>query len=86
MTDTFKFQSRGIHPVKRSGFPVTHAAYHTSTSVQGHTIRKGVTIDCGRMDPVGSQGMSDEIWLFHLYVMLSRATRMKDMLLLRPPP
>ena len=38
------------------------------------------------MGPVGSQGMSDEIWWFHLYVMLSRATRMKDMLLLRPPP
>ena len=30
--------------------------------------------------------MSDETWWFHLYVMLSRATRMKDMLLLRPPP
>ena len=30
--------------------------------------------------------MSDDIWWFHLYVMLSRATRMQDMLLLRPPP
>ena len=30
--------------------------------------------------------MSDESWWFHLYVMLSRATRMKDLLLLRPPP
>ena len=86
MTDYFKFQSRGTHPVKRSGFAVTHAGFHTSTSVQGHTIRTGVTIDCGRIEPSGSQGMSDETWWFHLYVMLSRATRMKDMLLLRPPP
>ena len=30
--------------------------------------------------------MSDETWWFHLYVMLSRATRMQDLLLLRPPP
>ena len=85
-TDHFKFQSRGVHPVKRSGFAVTHAAFHTSTSVQGHTIRTGVTLDCGRMQPQGSLGMSDESWWFHLYVMLSRATRMEDMLLLRPPP
>ena len=84
-TDHFKFQSRGTHPVKRSGFAVTHAAFHTSTSVQGHTIRTGVTIDCGRIEPQGSLGMSDESWWFHLYVMLSRATRMRDMLLLRPP-
>ena len=86
MTDYFKFQSRGTHPVKRSGFAVTHAGFHTSTSVQGHTIRTGVTIDCGRMEPSGMTGMSDETWWFHLYVMFSRATRMKDMLLLRPPP
>ena len=86
MTDYFKFQSRGTHPVKRSGFAITHAAFHTSTSVQGKTLRTGVTIDCGRIEVSGLQGMSDEIWWFHLYVMLSRATRMKDMLLLRPPP
>ena len=30
--------------------------------------------------------MTDETWWFHLYVMLSRATRMEDLLLLRPPP
>ena len=30
--------------------------------------------------------MSEDTWWFHLYVMLSRATRMNDMLLLRPPP
>ena len=85
-TDYFKFQSRGTHPVKRSGFAATHAAFYTSTSAQGHTLRTGVTIDCGRIEPHGTQGMSDATWWFHLYVMLSRATRMKDLLLLRPPP
>ena len=85
-TDHFKFQSNGVRPVKRSGFAVTHAAFHTSTSVQGHTIRTGVTIDCGRIEPHGAQGMSDDSWWFHLYVMLSRATRMQDLLLLSPPP
>ena len=86
MTDYFKWHSRGTHPVKRDGFPITHAAYHTSTSVQGKTIRTGVTIDCGRLEPTGGQGMSDDSWWFHLYVLFSRATRMEDMLLLRPPP
>ena len=85
-TDTFKFQSHGVHPVKRSGFAVTHAAFYTSTSVQGHTIRTGVTIDCARQPPQGSSGYTEEQWWFHLYVMFSRVTRMEDMLLLRPPP
>ena len=85
-TDFFKWQSRGAHPVKRNGFPMTHAAYHTSTSVQGKTFRTGVTIDCARMEPSGMQGISDDSWWFHLYVLFSRATRMEDMLLLRPPP
>ena len=31
-------------------------------------------------------GMADDAWWLHLYVMFSRATRMADMLLLRPPP
>ena len=30
--------------------------------------------------------MDDDVWWLHLYVMFSRATRMSDMLLLRPPP
>jgi len=29
--------------------------------------------------------MQDDTWWFHLYVMFSRATKMDDMLLLRPP-
>ena len=30
--------------------------------------------------------MNDDEWWLHVYVMLSRATCMEDMLLLRPPP
>ena len=30
--------------------------------------------------------MNDDNWWLNLYVMLSRATQMSDMLLLRPPP
>ena len=30
--------------------------------------------------------MTDDIWWFHLYVLFSRATRVDDLLLLRPPP
>jgi len=86
MSDDFKWQNKGVHPVKRDGFPLTHAAFHTSTSVQGHTLRTGVTIDCARIEPSGMQGLQDHTWWFHLYVMFSRATRMEDMLLLRPPP
>ena len=31
-------------------------------------------------------GRKDDEWWLHLYVMYSRATRMADMLVLRPPP
>ena len=65
---------------------MTHANYLTSTASQGQTIRTGVTIDCARVAPAGKQGMADEDWWLHLYVMFSRATCMEDMLLLRPPP
>ena len=67
-------------------FTLSHANYLTSTGCQGFTIRTGVTIDCARLEPAGKTGMKDDIWWFHLYVLLSRATCMKDMLLLRPPP
>ena len=82
----FKWRSSDVHTVKRVGFPLTHANYLTSTASQGQTIRTGVTIDCARLVPAGRQGMKDSDWWLHLYVMLSRATCMEDMLLLRPPP
>ena len=71
--------------MNRSGFTLTHASYLTSTLSQGQTLRKGVTIDCARDEDAGRTGMSDEMWWLHLYVMFSRATCMRNMLILRPP-
>ena len=82
----FTWQSSGAHSVRRSGFTLTHASYLTSTLSQGQTLRKGVTIDCARDEDAGRTGMSDEQWWLHLYVMFSRATCMRNMLILRPPP
>ncbi len=65
---------------------VSHANYLTTTASQGQTIRAGVTIDCARNEPQANRGTSDDEWWLNLYVMFSRATRMDDMLLLRPPP
>ena len=45
-----------------------------------------MTIDCARIEAQGYHGTSDNEWWLNLYVMLSRATKMEDMLLLRPPP
>ena len=38
------------------------------------------------MPPQGLVGMSNDTWWLNLYVMFSRATKMSDMLLIRPPP
>ena len=80
------FQSTEKHIVKRSGFSLTHAFYLTATAAQGQTIGTGVIIDCARMPPQGRVGMHNETWWLNLYVMFSRATKMSDMLLIRPPP
>ena len=74
------------HCVKRYGFMLTHANFLTATASQGQTIRAAVTIDCARNEPQGMRGKGDDEWWLNLYVMFSRATKMEDMLLLRPPP
>ena len=79
------FKSTETHSIKRAGFTLTHAFYLTATASQGQTIRTGVTIDCARLPVQGETGMSDDNWWLNLYVMFSRATKMEDMLLLRPP-
>ena len=84
--EEFMWRSSETHTVRRTGFPLTHAAFLSSTSSQGQTLRKGTTIDCGRMESRGRLGLSDDQWWLHLYVMFSRVTCMQDMLLLRPPP
>ena len=47
-------------------------------------VREGVILDCGQRE--GTQhGKDDDDWWLDLYVMLSRATRIQDLLLLRAP-
>ena len=47
-------------------------------------MRDGVIIDCGRQEG-GAHPKEDDDWWLDLYVMLSRATRLEDLLLLRAP-
>ncbi len=82
----FTWRSSEQHTVKRTGFALTHANYLTSTASQGQTIRVGLTLDCERLAQVGRQGVSDDQWWLHLYVMFSRATTLEHLLILRPPP
>ena len=65
---------------------LTHAQFLTTTASQGQTIRAAVTLDCARIEPQANRGTCEDEWWLNLYVMFSRATRMEDMLLLRPPP
>ena len=48
-------------------------------------MHEGVVIDCGRHEG-GSHPKDDDDWWLDLYVMLSRATRLDDILLTRAPP
>ena len=79
----FPFKWRG-HSVSRVGFALSHARVRTSTACQGKTLKGGVLIDCARRED-GQHPMDDETWWLHLYVMLSRATTLDDLLLLRAP-
>ena len=77
----FKWREYAVH---RTGFPLTHGAVRTSTACQGKTLRHGVIVDCARRES-GAHPMEEEDWWLHLYVMLSRATSLDDLLLLRAP-
>ena len=77
------FKWRG-HSVNRVGFPLSHACVRTSTACQGKTLRGGVIIDCARRTD-GPHPMDDDTRWLDLYVMLSRATKSDDLLLLRAP-
>ena len=72
------------HRITRTGFHLSHGKVITSTACQGRTFKAGVIIDCGRLT-VGNYPKSDDDWWLELYVMLSRATRLEDVLLIRPP-
>ena len=70
--------------VVRTGYALSHGCVITSTACQGRTMRQGVIIDCGRHES-GSTAKDDDDWWLDLYVMLSRATRLEDLLLERAP-
>lgn len=72
------------HVVTRVGWPLTHACVRTSTACQGKTLLGGIIVDCGRRVG-GAHPTEDDDWWLHLYVMISRATRLDDLLLLRAP-
>ena len=80
----FPFKWRG-HSISRIGFSFSHGRVRTSTACQGKTLHGGVVIDCARRDD-GNHPMEDDAWWLHLYVMISRATKLDDLLLLRAPP
>ena len=81
-SDAFVFRE---YRVKRTGFAISHGLVITATACQGRTMRAGVVIDCGRHES-GNTKKEDGDWWLELYVMLSRATRLSDLLLLRAPP
>ena len=70
--------------ISRSGFPITHAMVRTSTACQGRTCEQGVLIDCAKREIGLHKTSKDDYWL-HMYVMLSRATSLHDIILLRAP-
>ena len=71
--------------VVRTGFVLSHGRVITSTACQGKTLHDGVIIDAGRRLGGQNPTREDDFWL-HLYVMLSRATDLDNILLTRAPP
>ena len=78
------FQWRG-HTGVRTGGSLSHGCVITSTAFQGRTMRAGVVVDAGRRGN-GAHPTEEDDYRLHLYVMLSRATRLEDLLLVRAPP
>ena len=81
-SDAFHFRN---HTVTRTGFALSHGRVITCTACQGRTMDAGVIIDCGRIE-TGPHPKEPDDWWLDLYVMLSRATRLEDLLLMRAPP
>ena len=69
-----------IWTVRRRQVPLTSALNRTVQSSQSLTFRNGVVGDLGNMNTD-----RDNYWL-NIYVLLSRATRLQDILLFRCPP
>ena len=63
--------------VQRWQFPLTHGMIRTAYSAQGLTLEGGVVVDLRR-----AGGLHDDDWFLAIYVMLSRAQRLRNMILL----
>ena len=72
---TIDGQTVPMHVV-RWQFPLTHAMIRTAFSAQGMTLEGGVIVDLRR-----AGGLQDDDWWLAIYVMLSRARKLKHLIL-----
>ena len=72
--------SESIH-VTRWNLPLTHAMVRTAMSSQGLTFNGGVLADLRR-----AGGMENDIWWLNVYVMLSRARKLDNLILVGLTP
>ena len=63
--------------VIRWQFPLTHAKIRTAFSAQGMTLEGGVIVDLRR-----AGGLQDDDWWLATYMMLSRARKLKNLILI----
>ena len=69
-------QRRPMHVI-RWQFPLTHAKVRTAFSTQGVTLEGGVVLDLRR-----AGGLQDDDWWLAIYMMLSRARNLKNLILI----
>ena len=88
-TDAISIRTSATRPTNKIHFtriqvPLVPEAIRTTYSVQGVTADK-LIVDCIRPSWLKGRGDADHEYWMHLYVMLSRARRMQDMLVINPP-
>ena len=88
-TDAISIRTSATHPTNKIHFtriqiPLVPEAIRTTYSVQGVTADK-LIVDCTRPSWLKGRIDADHEYWMHLYVMLSRARRMQDMLVINPP-
>ena len=69
-----------IHVI-RWNVPLTHAMVRIAMSSQGLTFNGGVIVDLHR-----AGGMADDMWWLNIYVMLSRARKLENIILIGLTP
>ena len=77
----FKVEHKKVtYKLTRTQLPLTHGRVRTCQASQGRTCKTGVTIDMTKM-----KRTEEESWWLNMYVMLSRATALKHLLLFNAP-